>query len=76
MFTSFLLSLLHSRRALGYCYVTGGVWISLQISRSTGVSIATVKVYSIHFGVQAGVGVQNLKVCRSGVRVHLTEAGV
>jgi len=24
-----------------YCYVTGGVWLSFQVSRSTGVSIAT-----------------------------------
>ena len=76
MFTSFLPSLLHSRRALVYCYITGGIWISFQISRSTGISIATAKVYSVHFGVQAGVGVQNLKVCRGGVRVYLAEAGV
>ena len=36
------------------------------------------KVYSIHFEVQAGVGVQNTKMfqSRSGVRVYSTEAGV
>jgi len=46
MFRVFLLRLLRFYQAyctlvVRYCYVTGGVWTSFQISRSTGVSTAT-----------------------------------
>jgi len=48
------------------------VWDSFSVflKRKPDTVVYTLpKVYSIHFGVQAGVGVQNLKVRRSGVGV-------
>jgi len=52
-----------------------GFSVFLQRKPDTVVEILP-KVYSIHFGVQAGFGVQNLKLHRSGLGVYFAKAGV